>query len=82
MGGTLPLEELKNILFSCNIQAGASSHWSEIAQITTLDRLLTAGVITFSQYLERLPDGYIAKREELLEETREMEANIDFPANA
>ena len=81
-GGTLDLEEMKNILFSCNIQAGASSHWSEIAQITTLDRLLTAGVITFSQYLERLPDGYIAKREELLEETREKENQIDFPADA
>ncbi len=73
LGGSIPKEEMKNILFSCTTQAGASSHWSEIAQITTLDRLLTAGVIRFSQYLERLPDGYIAKREELLEEVRRKE---------
>ncbi len=73
LGGVIPREEMQNILFSCTTQAGASSHWSEIAQITTLDRLLTAGVIRFSQYLERLPDGYIAKREELLEEVRQKE---------
>ena len=79
-GGTVSAKEMKDILFSCNIQAGASSHWSEIAQITTLDRLLTAGAIRFSQYLERLPDGYIAKREELLEEVREAEDNARFQA--
>ncbi len=73
LGGTLPLEEMKNIIFSCSSQAGASSFWSEIAQAGTLEKLLMAGVIRFSEYLERLPDGYINKKEELLEKVRERE---------
>ncbi len=83
LGGVIPTEELENILFSCSAQAGASSQWSEMAQVATLDKLLSSGVIRFSQYLERLPDGYIGKKEELLEEVRQEEAaKQDFPANA
>lgn len=94
LGGVLPFHEMKDIIFSCSAQVGASSHWSEIAQVTTLDHLLTAGKIRFSQYLERLPDGYIGKKEELLEEVRAREAQeegekegseetkLDFPAKA
>lgn len=73
LGGTLPLEEMENIIFSCAAQVGASSYWSEIAQVGTLDQLLTAGHITFSQYLERLPDGYLDRKEELLDRVREGE---------
>ena len=61
------------MIFSCTSQVGASSHWSELAQVATLDKLLTAGIIRFSQYLERLPDGYIGKKEELLEAVRREE---------
>ena len=86
LGGSISPREMKNVLFSCTTQAGASSHWSEIAQITTLDHLLSTGNIRFSQYLERIPDGYIPEREELLEEVKEEESKIasqnDFPANA
>ena len=73
LGNTLPLEEMENILFSCNVDAGASTYWSEIATVTTLDRLLSQGVISFAQYLERLPEGYITKKEELLQEVRRAE---------
>ena len=64
---------LQDSLFSCTLQAGASTYWSEIAQVSTLDKLLSMGIIRFSQYLERLPDGYIGKKEELLESVREEE---------
>ncbi len=80
--GTVEPSAMEDLLFSCTAQAGASSHWSEIAQVTTLDHLLSSGHIRFSQYLERLPDGYVAKREELLEETRKSESQTDFPATA
>ena len=72
-GSTLPLPELENVLFSCSVEAGASSYWSEIATVSTLDKLLQMGAIRFSQYLERLPEGYITKKEELLEEARRAE---------
>jgi len=82
IGGTLPLEEMKHIIFSCSSQAGASSYWSEIAQASTLEKLLLSGKISFAQYLERLPDGYINKKEELLEEVRRSEApNNGFRAD-
>ncbi|MBR2634898.1 MAG: hypothetical protein IKD31_04910 [Clostridia bacterium] len=73
LGGTLPLDQMQDSIFSCTLQAGASTYWSEIAQVATLDKLLSLGIIRFSQYLERLPDGYIAKKEELLETVREEE---------
>lgn len=82
LGGTVSPEELENILFSCTSQAGASSHWSEIAQVSTLDRLLTSGTISFSQYLERVPDGYIPGKEDLLEDVRKRESEQDFLAEA
>ena len=68
--------ELRRTMFSCHAQAGASSQWSELAQVSTLDSLLTGGHIRFSQYLERLPDGYIAGRQELLEEARQAERSL------
>lgn len=73
VGGSLAFAAITDVIFSCSAQVGASSHWSEIAQVSTLDHLLSAGKIRFSQYLERLPDGYIAKKEELLEQVREEE---------
>ncbi len=80
LGGTVSTEEMENILFSCTSQAGPSSHWSEIAQVTTLDHLLTSGAIRFSEYLERVPDGYIPEKEELLEKARRREEENGFPA--
>lgn len=52
------------------IDVGASSYYSEIAAIQTLDNLLSQGRITTAQYLERIPDGYIPDRRGLLQEMR------------
>lgn len=49
----------KDMPMSFKLDVGASSYYSEIASIQTLDQLLVNGKITTSQYLERLPDGYI-----------------------
>ena len=49
-----------------NLDVGASAYWSEIASMQTLDNLLQLGQIDIVDYLERIPDGYISKREELL----------------
>jgi len=69
-GEALDTASFSDVIFSCSVQAGMSSYWSELASITTLDELLKSGLITLEQYLERIPDGYISKREELLEECR------------
>ena len=53
------------------VDAGASSFFSEIASLETLDHLLTNGNINTIQYLERIPDGNLAGRRKLIDELKE-----------
>jgi hypothetical protein len=57
---------LKNIPLTIEQEVGASSYWSEMASIQTLDNLLMNKLITKKQYIERLPNGYVNKKQELL----------------
>jgi hypothetical protein len=59
---------LKEVQLSIKQDVGASSYWSEMASMQTLDNLLMNKHITLKQYLERLPNGYISKKQELLDE--------------
>lgn len=61
---------LKAVPMSLKLDVGASAYWSEIASMQTLDNLLMQGKIALDDYLERIPDGYISKRQELLEKLR------------
>lgn len=62
--------QLKNAHFTMKLDVGASSYWSEIAAMQTLDNLLQQRQIGLEDYLERVPDGFILKRRELLEKIR------------
>lgn len=64
---------LKDMPMNIKLDVGASSYYSEIASIQTLDNLLKMGKITIIQYLERIPDGYIPARRELIQELKEQE---------
>ena len=57
---------LKDIPMCMKLDVGASAYWSEIASVQTLDNLLMQGKIELVDYLERIPEGYISKRAELL----------------
>lgn len=61
------------------LDVGASSYWSEMANMQTLDNLLMNKHITLKQYLERLPSGYISKKQELIQEIEAMAA-VQMPA--
>ena len=61
------------------IDVGPSSYWSEITAIQTLDNLLNGAKIDFIQYLERLPDGVIPKKDDLIMEVKEAMANPPEP---
>lgn len=65
--------QLKNHPMSIRIDVGASSYYSEIASLQTLDNLLLNNRITTVQYLERIPDGNVAGRRKLIEELKEEE---------
>ena len=53
------------------IEVGASSYYSEIASMQTLDNLLQSGQIDIVQYLERVPDSYVPGRRKLIEEKKQ-----------
>lgn len=55
------------------LDVGASTYWSEIASLETLNNLLMIKAITPAQFLERVSDEYIPKRRALIEEVK-MEA--------
>jgi hypothetical protein len=67
---TIPFDfaTLKDSPMLLKMEAGASSYYSEIASINTLDNLLMQGKITPTQYLKRIPDGYIPDRRGLIAE--------------
>lgn len=70
---------LKDIPLTIEQEVGASSYWSEMASMQTLDNLLMNKLITPEQYIDRLPNGYINKKQELLADLRAAAANSQAP---
>lgn len=64
---------LQSIHFSVELDVGASSYWSEIASMQTLDNLLMQGKISTVEYLKRLPAGQITDRETLISVLKQQE---------
>lgn len=66
---------LKQHPMSLKLDVGASSYYSEIASINTLDNLfIQAKAIDIVQYLERIPDGYIPDRRGLIQDIKNAQA--------
>lgn len=66
--------QLKDHPIIIKLDVGASTYYSEIASMQTLDNLLMNGHITIVDYLERIPDDYVPARRDLLEKKkRELE---------
>lgn len=75
---TIPMEfdfkVLKKHPMILKLDVGASSYYSEIASMQTLDNLLQQKQISLLQYLERIPDGYIPARRALIAELKSQQA--------
>lgn len=69
-GDMMDIDSYRDVIFSCNVSAGMTGYWSEIASLNTLEKLLSGGLITLEQYLERLPEGYISAKEALIEDLK------------
>ena len=67
---------IQSVPCSIDLDAGASSYWSEIANMQTLDNLLMQGKIPTSEYLRRLPNGQITDRETLIALTEAAERGM------
>lgn len=62
---------LKNLWLGVRVNAGATTYYSEIAMIQTLDNLRRDGALELIDYLERLPDKLVPRKQELLQQLRE-----------
>ena len=67
---------LNEIPMSLKLDVGASSYWSEITTVQTLDNLLMQGKIELVDYLERIPEGYVSKKQELIDKLKGMQAHM------
>ena len=74
--------QLEDCPMTIGLDVGASSYWSEVASMQTLENLLQLGLITVADFLERIPDGYVAKRQELLDKYKQKEMAALMPAAA
>ena len=74
--------QLEDCRLTIGLDVGASSYWSEVASMQTLENLLQLGLITVADFLERIPDGYVAKRQELLDKYKQKEMAALMPAVA
>jgi len=57
---------LKQYPMLLKVEVGASSYYSEIAAMQTLDNLLQSQQIDIVDYLERVPDSYVPGRRKLI----------------
>ena len=60
--------KLREMQITIEQEVGASSYWSEMASMQTLDNMIMNGLINKKQYVERLPNGYMFKKQELLDD--------------
>ena len=74
--------QLEDCPMTIGLDVGASSYWSEVASMQTLENLLQLNLITVADFLERIPDGYVAKRQELLDKYKQKEMAALMPAVA
>lgn len=62
--------QFKHLWLNLRVDVGATTYFSEIAMTQTLDNLRRDGTLDVIQYLERIPDKLIPKKQELIDELR------------
>lgn len=68
----LDFTQLQNKNIDLNIDIGASTFWSETAQIQTMDNLFNKGILKDPvQYIEGIPDKYIKNKQKIIENIKE-----------
>lgn len=63
---TYDFSKLKHLWLNVRADVGASTYWSRIAIVQTLDNLKQSGVLDVLDYLERMPEEYIPRKDELI----------------
>lgn len=59
---------LDSLQIKLNVEVGASTYWSELMQVQTIDNLFAKGIIQDAVlYLESIPNGYIPNKQKIIE---------------
>ena len=66
--------KFKHMWFNVRVNAGATTYYSEIAMVQTLDNLRRDGTLEVIDYLERIPDKLIPRKAELIRSLKERTA--------
>ena len=66
-------ERYKNLVITARIDVGASTLWSEAVSISNLGNLLSSQLISFIEYLERIPKGLIPDVNGLINSRKQQE---------
>lgn len=64
---TYDFSKFKRLWFNTRVNAGATTYYSEIAMVQTLDNLRRDGTLEVIDYLERIPDKLVPRKAELIQ---------------
>lgn len=65
---------LANVRYKLHVDVGASSYWSEITQVQTMDNLMNLQILPdTTTYLENIPKNYIKNRDKIIERIQQKE---------
>ena len=57
--------------FDIRVDIGPASYWSQLMQVQTMDAFFKNGIIDDALiYLEHIPDGYVAEKDEIMKELK------------
>lgn len=73
--------QFKHLYLNCRTDVGATSQYSEISIVQTLDNLRRDGTLDIIEYLERIPDRLIPRKQELVEKLKAQIAEQQSMAN-
>ena len=68
--------QLKHLWLNIDAQVGATTYYSEIATVQTLDNLRRDGTLEILDYLERIPDKLIPRKQELIDAIKKRTAEV------
>ncbi|MGI5823975.1 MAG: hypothetical protein ACOX7J_00220 [Bacillota bacterium] len=74
--GVMPFDfsVLKNLRYKLHVDVGASTYWSEITQVQTMDNLMNLQILPdTTTYLENIPSSYIKNRDKIIERIKQKE---------
>ena len=69
----IPMPDLDKLDLAVKIDVGPSHMWSEVQMIDTANKLLNAGLIKFSEYVQMVPEGHVPDAEKLKERYKEVD---------